>query len=199
MATGHSAESHKITRLAQKNNEDDFHHPTEKIAQLEEIKSIICEDILEVFGGQGNLTKWYQEIGTVTTLTKETTGDSFEYIYKLRSEKRKFNWIDIDSYGYPDRLFPVIFELMKDECGLVFTFPQVGVNCHNGISQQHFSTFYCNPTPTIGNVVGKITDWALREWMLASLVDVKKIKRIYRIVFMCKRVKATDMTNVRNR
>ena len=196
---GHSAKSHKVTRKAQKENADKYHHPDEKIAQLEEMRGIIGGEILEVFAGRGNLTEWYSGVGNVTALTKEETGDSFEYIYKLRTDKKKYSWIDIDSYGYPDKFFPVVFEMMKPTCGLVFTFPQIGVNCHNGITQQHMSTFYGNPSPTIGDVVGRITDWALREWYLAKLVDVKKIDRIYRIAFMCDRVKATEMTNVRNR
>jgi len=196
---GHTAQSHKRTRKEQKSNADIFHHPVQKIAQLEKLEGFIKGDILEVFGGQGNLTEWYNRHGSVTALTKEETGDSFQYIYNLRADRKKYDWIDIDSYGYPDRFFPVVFEMMKPECGLIFTFPQIGVNCHNGISQQHMSTFYGNPTPTIGDVVGKITDWALREWYLAGLIDVVKIDRIYRIAFYNKRVKATEMCNVRNR
>ena len=196
---GHTPKSHKETRENQKANSDKYHHPTEKLAQLEELSPKISGDILEVFGGKGNLTGWYSERGKVTALTKETTGDSFHYIYKLRAARKKYHWIDIDGYGYPNRFFPVIFEMMRPEAGLIFTFPQIGVNVHNGITQQHFSNFYGNPSPTIGDVVGKITDWAMREWIMASLLDVKKIARIYRIAFWCRRVKATEMTNVRNR
>ena len=131
-------------------------------------------------------------------MTREDFGDSFDAIYKLRGAKKKYDLIDIDSYGYPDRFFPVVFEMMKPECLLVFTFPIVGINCLNGIAEQHFYTFYrCKPT--IGDVVGRITDWALREWIITSLRDVVKIKRIYRFVFYCRRVKATEMCNVRNR
>jgi len=196
--TGHSALSHKITRKNQSENIDEFHHPEEKISQLNELQEYINGEILEVFAGQGNLTRWYENKGNVTPLHKDTTGDSFNYIYELRAQRKKYNWIDIDSYGYPDKFFPVVFEMLKEESGLIFTFPQVGVNCLNGITQQHFSTFYGNPSPTIGDVVGKITDWALREWYQASLLDIKKIKRIYRIAFLLKRIKATEMTNVRN-
>lgn len=197
--TGHSANTHKRIRKNQRDNIDAYHHPVEKMAQLEAIKEYVGGEILEVFAGKGNLTEWYKERGNVTAMTKEETGDSFEYIYKLRSDRKKYNWIDIDSYGYPDKFFPLVFEMMKKKCGLVFTFPQIGINCHNGINQQHFSTFYGNPSPTIGDVVGRITDWALREWYLASLIDVRKIDRIYRVVFICRRMKSTVMTNVRNR
>lgn len=197
MATGHTKKSHKKTRRRQNANVNEYHHPKEKKLQLR--KFDIKGDVLEVFAGQGNLTAYYKRRGcNVTAMTRESFGDSFDAIYKLRGAKKKYDLIDIDSYGYPDRFFPVVFEMMKPECLLVFTFPIVGINCLNGIAEQHFYTFYrCKPT--IGDVVGRITDWALREWIVASLQDVVKIKRIYRFVFRCKRVKATEMCNVRNR
>jgi hypothetical protein len=40
---------------------------------------------------------------------------------------------------------------------------------------------------------------ALRYWFLLSLKDVKKIKRIWRIAFECKKQKATEFCNVKNR
>ena len=204
MGVGHSKESHKETRRKQKMNAEDYHHKDEKINQLNKFCSYIKgkygdNEILEVFAGQGNLTEYYKNISiNVTAMTKETFGDSFHAIYKLRADRKKYDVIDIDSYGYPDKFFPVIFEMMKERCLLVFTFPIVGVNCLNGITEQHFYTFYFQK-PTIGTVVGRITDWALREWFLVSLLDVVKIKRIYRFVFDCRRVLATEMCNVRNR
>lgn len=196
MPTGHSPEKHLRQRLLQELNVKDYHHPDEKIAQLKKFK--ISGDILEVFAGQGNLTEYYKQFGTVTAMTKEEFGDSFDAIYKLRGENRQYNVIDIDSYGYPDKFFPIVFELMKDECLLIFTFPIVGVNCLNGITEQHFYTFY-RGIPTIGDVVGTITDLALREWIIVSLADIVKIKRIYRFAFQCKRGKATEICRVRNR
>jgi hypothetical protein len=196
--TGHNKEKHKTTRLNQSLNADDYHHPKEKIAQLD--KFIRAEsEVLEVFAGQGNLTEYYQGLQcSVTAMTKEQFGSSFDAIYQLRADKNKYDVIDIDSYGYPDKFFPVVFEMLKDQALLIFTFPIVGVNCLNGISEQHFYNFY-GGIPTIGDVVGKITDWGLREWFLCSCLDVVKIKRIYRFVFSCNRVKATEMCNVRNR
>jgi len=196
--TGHSAESHKKTRLKQGLNDDDYHNPKEKIAQLEKfIQS--GSDVLEVFAGKGNLTEFYTGLDcTVTAMTKEQFGSSFDAIYQLRADRKKYDIIDIDSYGYPDKFFPLVFEMIKDNGLIVFTFPIVGVNCLNGISEQHFYTFY-RGIPTIGDVVGQITDWGLREWILPTLLDVVKIKRIYRFVFHCSKKKATEMCFVRNR
>tara|TARA_Y100000310_G_scaffold274715_1_gene290897 strand:- start:2193 stop:2789 length:597 start_codon:yes stop_codon:yes gene_type:complete len=196
---GHTAAKHKTTRVLQDQNADQYHHPSEKIMQLNEFKNFLTGDILEVFAGKGNLTEYYEQFGTVTPMTKAVFGDSFNAIYKLRADKKKFNVIDIDSYGYPDKFFPVAFELMKDECLLVFTFPVVGVNCLNGITEQHFINFWRSARPTIGDVTGILTDMALREWRLLQLLDVKKIKSIWRFVCLCKRQKATVMCNVKNR
>ena len=198
MAVGHSPKKHKEIRKGQKENLDKYHHPDQKINQLENFKDDISGNILEVFGGQGNLTKWYEKQGKVTSMTKETTGNSFDYIYKLRGERKKYNVIDIDSYGYPDKFFPVVFEMMRDKGILIFTFPIVGINCLNGITEQHFINFWRSPRPTIGDVTGILTDFALRSWYLLSLKDVQRIDRIYRFVFECNRVKATELCNVKN-
>ena len=194
-----SSEKHKWIRHKQGKNCDSVHHPKEKILQLNNFKDyFINKEILEVFGGQGNLTDYYNNYGNTTALTKEKFGSSFDYIYQLRADKKKYNVIDIDSYGYPDLFFPVVFEMMKHNALLIFTFPIVGVNCLNGIQEQHFITFWKSARPTIGDVTGILTDMALRNWFLIELKDVVKIDRIYRFVFKCKRVKATKMTNVKN-
>ncbi len=193
--TGHSAEKHKKARLLQKQNADKYHHPREKKKQLRKFKHFLTGEILEVFAGKGNLTKYYTKYGRVTPMTI----DSFNTIYKLRGHKKKYNVIDIDSYGYPDKFFPVIFEMMTKECLLIFTFPVVGVNCLNGITEQHFINFWRSARPTIGDVTGILTDMALREWYLLQLLDVQKIKRIWRFVYICNRKKATEFCGVKNR
>tara|TARA_Y100001938_G_scaffold45199_1_gene62801 strand:- start:59 stop:658 length:600 start_codon:yes stop_codon:yes gene_type:complete len=194
-----NSEKHQIVRAAQSNNSNSHHHPVEKMLQLDELKNHIYGDILEVFGGQGNLTEYYSKLGQVTSLTKETTGDSFDYIYKLRAENKLYDVIDIDSYGYPSKFFPVVFEMIKDEGLLIFTFPVLGVQCVNGIVEQHFINFWGSARPTIGDVTGKVTDFALREWKIASLISVRKIKPIWRLAFLVKQEKATLFCNVRNR
>lgn len=203
MTTGHSAKTHKAIRKKQNKNLDSHHHPLEKIIQLKKFKNDFKHaDVLEVFAGKGNLTRFYNKYSkSVIPMTKEKFGNSFDSVYKFRAGKKKFDIIDIDSYGYPDLFFPIVFELfkIKQKCLLIFTFPIVGVNCLNGIQEQHFITFWKSARPTIGDVTGVLTDLALRNWNLISLKDVVKIKRIYRFVFEVNRVKATDFCNVKNR
>jgi hypothetical protein len=188
----------KKIHKAQISNKASHHHPIQKLKQLRDLKQYIKGDILEIFAGKGNLTKFYKKHGHVTTLTRELTGDSFHSIYDVRRQRKKFDVIDIDGYGYPDKFFPVVFEMMKPQCLLVFTFPMVGVQCVNGIVEMHYVIFWKSNRPSIGDVVGGITDAALREWYLPKLLDVRRIKPMLRFAFLCERKKATELCNVRN-
>jgi hypothetical protein len=193
------AAKHKRLRESQAANADKHHHPEEKLEQLEFYKNQISGDILEVFAGEGNLTKFYKEQGSVTACTRDVTGDSFKYVYKLAAEGKKFNVIDIDGYGYPSNFMDVIWKLMRPDCLLILTYPVVGVQCVNGIYEQHYVNHWKSSRPTVGDVIGATTDYALRHWYVPKLIDVKKIKPIWRFIFNCERVKATEFTGTRNR
>ena len=93
----------------------------------------------------------------------------------------------------------IIFKLMKKDCLLIITFPVIGVQCLNGIYEQHFVNNWKSTRPTTGDVIGATTDYGLRHWYLPKLVDLKKIKPIWRFIFDCERVKATEFTGTRNR
>ena len=197
--TSENSKTHERLRDRQESNLDSHHHPIEKIAQLENFSEFLSGDILELFSGKGNLTKFYSEYGNVHACTKETTGDSFKYVYKLAANNKKFNVIDIDGYGLPSSFMDIVFKLMKPECLLILTFPVVGVQCVNGIFEQHYVNHWKSSRPTTGDIVGCTTDFGLRHWFLPKLIDVVKINKIWRIIFLCNRIKATEMTNTRNR
>ena len=55
--------------------------------------------------------------------------------------------------------------------------------------EQHFINFWGSARPTIGDVTGVITDHALRDWKIASLISVRKIKPIWRLAFLVKQEK----------
>ena len=85
--TGHTPETHKRIRKHQALNLDTYHHPIEKIEQLKKFNFNNLK-ILEVFAGKGNLTKYYKSISKkVVAMSKETTGDSFDYIYKVEASQ----------------------------------------------------------------------------------------------------------------
>jgi len=192
-----NAIKHDRLRHKQAINADTHHHPYEKIKQLQKLD--ISGEILEVFAGQGNLTEFYKDKGTVTSLTKEVTGDSFKYVYNLVADRKSFDVIDIDGYGYPSAFMDVVWKLMKPECLFIMTYPVIGVQCVNGIYEQHYITNWRSSRPTLGDVVGATTDYGLRHWYLPKVVDIVKIKPIWRIAFKCVRVKATEFTSTRNR
>ena len=85
-----------------------------------------------------------------------SSGNILKKRFNLNKDIADYDLIDIDGYGYPDKFFPVVFECLKDRSYLVFTFPVVGVNCLNGITEQHFINFWRSNRPTIGDIVGSM-------------------------------------------
>ncbi len=63
------AQRHDVVRAKQAGNADEVHHPDEKADQLvrtlEKPANLKDFKILELFAGQGNLTKIYEQYGTV--------------------------------------------------------------------------------------------------------------------------------------
>ena len=194
-----NAEKHDRLRSKQNDYLDSHHHPQEKIQQLIKLDKYIHGDILELFAGQGNLSKHYEQKGKLYKCTKEITGDSFQHLFELINNKKTFDVIDIDSYGYPSQFMDNVWHVMKPKSLLILTFPVMGVQCINGIVEQHFINFWRSARPSTGDVVGAVTDYGLKYWYLPKLIDIVKIKPIWRYVFECERVKATEFCSTKNR
>lgn len=197
---------HDIVREKQKSNSDEVHHPDEKINQIEkciaELKFIIEKDItiLELFAGQGNCTKVYEKHGKVMSFDKKylKTGDSYIEYHRLIYEKKKFNVIDLDPYGFPNRFLPDIFLLIDK--GLIFiTMPKPYVNILNGITQAHLISYFGEHNPSQEKIIEKIVMSGLCHWRKVQLIDSIDCKSIWRFCFYVERVKATEYTGVRNR
>ena len=198
-AKTNNAVKHERLRIKQSDYLDSHHHPQEKLKQLNKVDDYIYGDILELFAGQGNLSDHYKQKGNLYQCTKENTGDSFQHLFELINNKKHFDVIDIDSYGYPSQFMDNVWHVMKPTSTLIITFPVMGVQCINGIVEQHFINFWRSARPSTGDVVGAITDYGLKYWYLPKLVDVVKIKPIWRFVFECVRVKATEFCTTKNR
>jgi hypothetical protein len=195
---------HDVVRLKQKNNLDEVHHPDEKINQIKWVLNNLIQQqdhqILELFAGQGNLTKVYENYGQVIACDKKynKTGDSFLLYHKLIYEKKKFTIIDIDPYGFPNRLFPDIFLLIDD--GILFvTMPKPYVNILNGITRTHLISYYGEHNPSEDKIIDQIATWGLCHWRKVELIDSIDCKSVWRFAFHVKKVKATEYTGVRNR
>ena len=195
---------HDVVRKKQAENANEVHHPDEKKNQIEWVMSNLNaqrnHDILELFAGQGNLTKVYERYGSVTALDKKylKTGDSFLVFHKLIAEKKKYTVIDIDPYGFPNRFFPDIFLLIED--GIMFvTMPKPYVNILNGITQAHLISYYGEPNPSEDTIIERLALWGLCHWRQVELIDSIDCKSVWRFAFSVKKVKATEYTGVRNR
>lgn len=197
---------HDVVRAKQKENADEVHHPDEKINQIEQVFSEWDFDnsktpkILELFAGQGNCTKVYDAYGNVTAYDKKhlKTGDSYIEYHRLIADKKKFDVIDLDPYGFPNRFFPDIFLLI--EKGILFvTMPKPYVNILNGITQTHLISYYDEHNPSEQTIIERIALMGLCHWRKVELISSLDCKSVWRFAFAVERVKATEYTGVRNR
>jgi hypothetical protein len=195
---------HDIVREKQSKNTNEVHHPDEKINQIEFVLNNLNyqrnHKILELFAGQGNLTKVYEQYGNVIACDKKycKTGDSFLLYHKMIYEKQKFSIVDIDPYGFPTRLFPDIYLLIDD--GILFvTMPKPYVNILNGITRTHLISYFGEHNPDEDTIIEKIVTWGLCHWRKVQLIDSVDCKSVWRFAFHVEKVKATDYTGVKNR
>lgn len=192
---------HDIVRAKQNSNDDEVHHPDEKASQI--IKFLPKGEnlsIVEYFSGRGNLTKIYKDFGNVEVYDRkyEKTGDSFILFHKHIAEKRKFNVIDLDPYGFPNRFFPDLY-LLIDKGYLFITMPKPFVNILNGITQAHLTSYYGEHNPSFDVIVERLALWGICHWRKVTLLDSLDLKSVWRMVFEVEKIKATEYTGVRNR
>ena len=212
---------HQIVRKKQQLYNDELHHPNEKINQINKLLpniSKFCDlSILELFAGQGNLTKVYSNYGEVIAneyklkvfnklkenvknemLVHCNRVNSFLDVHQLIALKQTFDVIHLDPYGFPNRMFPHIFLIIEN--GILFvTMPKPYVNILNGITQTHLFSFYQKTNPKKDEIINQIVLWGLSYWRKVILIDEIDLKSVWRFAFEVKKVKATKYTNVKNR
>jgi len=212
---------HDIVRKKQFDYCDTVHHPDKKINQIKTVLDEICGwgdlSILELFAGQGNLTKVYAEYGEVIAneyklkvfekLLDNVQGcmlvycnrvDSYLDFHQLIALKQKFDVIDLDPYGFPNRFFPDVF-LLIDKGVMFITMPKPFVNILNGITQTHLISYYGEHNPSKDKIIERIALWGLCHWRKIELIDCVDCKSIWRFAFNVEKVKSTEYTGVRNR
>lgn len=201
MTKTYRAIRHDIVRKKQAENLDEVHHPNEKINQIYKVLSgqKNCK-ILELFCGRENLTEHYKNFGDVDLYDKKykNTGDSFIEFHRLIADKKTYNVIDLDAYGFPNRFFPDIYMLIDD--GYLFvTMPKPYVNILNGITRTHLISYYGEHNPSIEAIQRQFALWGLCHWRKVEVLDVVDCKSIWRLALSVKRVKSTEYTGVKNR
>lgn len=192
-----SALKHDKQRLAQSLDEEKTNHTIQKLEQLKQLSHLlgINNKILELFPGNGKLTDSWNDFGAVTGTDGE---DAFSLVHKLIYQKKKFNIIDIDAYGYPSRFFPDIFKII-DQGYIFITFPSLGINVLNGITKEHLRVYWGSPKPSISQIRKKIEDYGICHWRSLVCVDLKKLgKRMFRFCFLVEKVNAAAYCGVRN-
>ena len=191
---------HDIVRKLQRDNAKSVHHPDEKLSQLDRVLEGENKNILELFAGQGNLTRKYLEFGEVDAFDKKylKTGDSFVQFHRLIGEKKTYDIIDLDPYGFPNRFFPDIFLLISDGL-LVMTMPKPYVNILNPMTQTLMRSYFGQQNPSVDVIIEQIATWGICHWRKVELIDSIDLKSVWRFAFRVKRVKATEYTGSRNR
>jgi hypothetical protein len=208
---------HEIVRTKQKENSNEVHHPNEKIKQIRKVLNGFDLSILELFSGNGNCTKIYSEYGEVLAFEKKESvyklllentkncmlvqcnkADSFNEFHRLIFLKQKFDVIDLDPYGFPNRFFPDIFLLIDN--GILFvTMPKPYVNILNGITATHLISYFGEQNPSEKTILERIVLWGLCHWRKVVLIDKIDCKSIWRFAFSIEKTKATDYTGVKNK
>lgn len=181
---------HDVVRAKQKQNDNEVHHPDEKINQIKRVFSELewnndkKPKILEMFAGQGNLTNVYEAYGDVTAYDKKhlKTGDSFLEYHRLIADKKKFDVIDLDPYGFPNRFFPDVF-LLIDKGVMFITMPKPYVNILNGITQTHLISYFDAHNPTMEQIIERTVLFGLCHWRKLELIDVVDCKSVWRLAF----------------
>ena len=192
---------HDVVRMKQLTNKEETHHPGHKIEQIEKIldgKNGL--HIVEFFSGRGNLTGSYEKFGNVEQYDRKykKSGDSYLLFHRMIAEKRVFDVIDIDPYGFPSRFFPDIYLLINE--GVLFvTMPKPNVNILNGITELHLVSYFGEKNPSMGNILNRIALWGICHWRKVELLSAVDCKSVWRFAFSVKKVKATEYTGVKNR
>tara|TARA_R110000868_G_scaffold152302_3_gene376951 strand:- start:1696 stop:2307 length:612 start_codon:yes stop_codon:yes gene_type:complete len=190
---------HDVVRNKQKSNADEVHHPKEKTEQINRFLSGHHHlSILELFAGCGNLSNVFTQYGTLEAYDRKLkTGDSFLIFHNLIANKKTYDVVDIDPYGFPNRFFPDIFLLLEN--GLVFmTMPKPYVNILNGITQQHLRCYFNCSNPSLQIIKEKIMLYGLCHWRKIEFLEIMDLGRLWRFVLGVYRVKATEYCNVKN-
>lgn len=216
---GHTPSSikHKYIRLKKSQNLEEYHHPQEKINQIEKfLQNKEGLRILETHAGFGNLSKVYNKKATYHLLLEKRADrvehleklgfknatiikcDSEKEIHRLVYEKLKFDVIDVDPYGYPSRLFPHVLELIDDGI-LVITIPKLGVQHLNKLVIEHLRVFwgYNKELDYLEAVKSKLKDFGIQTKRAVKIVDVLDLGRLYRIVIFVKRASSFDLVGLK--
>jgi hypothetical protein len=207
---------HKYRRLTQARGDDRYHHPKEKIEQVNRILPKKHLNVLELHAGWGNLTRVYQTYGTVLAYDIDADrvahtrnfyledvdveqGDSILELHGLVHQRLWFDVVDLDPYGMPSRYFPHVFQVLRNGW-LFMTFPKIGVQKINKITIEHLRVFWdinlgkCEDAES--QIVNKVQDLAMQSYRSAELIDLIEFGRMWRFAFKVEQRSALELVGL---
>lgn len=217
LGTTSNSVKHKVRRLSQAQNQDKYHHPQEKIDQIRRILPKKDLHTLEMHTGFGNLTKIYQEYGSVLGYDIEgervdyiqsmcmqdvdvVKGDSQIELLNMVYQRLWFDVVDIDPYGLPSRYFPLVFNLINDGW-LFLTFPKLGVAQINKITVRHYQAFWGfeldQKAQYVEIIQNKLKDYAYQCFRKIEVLEVLDLDRVYRFAIKVKKESALDLVGLK--
>ena len=188
-------------RKIQKEYTNEYHHPIEKIEQINKILQNKIFDkkfkILELFCGNGNLTREYKKYGIVESYDKICGDeDSYRLFHKLIYNKCQYDLIDLDPYGFPVRFFPDIYLLIKDGF-LIVTISKL--KKANLWTLKLMESYFGVRKPNIDKIIKTICNEGMKHWRFVNLINFIDLGKVYRILFSVNRVHACKFCGTTNR
>ncbi len=180
---------------------DSIHHPQQKRKQ---IKKYITEkdlNIIEYFSGEGNLTETYKRHGNVESFDIDNGNkeDSFLLFHKHIYEKKKYNVIDLDGYGFPFKFFPDIF-LLIDTGWMFITWPKLYVNYPQNYRKINHQCYLGIENPSIDNVTSSLKSWGMCHWREVEILNVIEFnRRIWRVCIKVEKISPNKFNKVYER
>jgi len=198
-------------RKEQSQNLDKYTHPEKKKKHLEDLmQTFYFDNVLEVYGGDGNLTEFYKEYcKNVVSLTKyESTykgvrlmGNSEHDIHIVRgirsrgNKNTQFNLIDIDGFGYPCSHLRLVFQMMRDTSLLILTIPGKNKIVPTMIRfwNVHFNTL---TSPTTDDITKKLEQLAAEDNYGVEYINEVSLttKGTKRIAYKCHKLNTCKIT-----
>lgn len=215
LGTTPSSVKHKYTRLKQRANSAEHHHPAEKAEQVDRL--LAGETglrILETHAGYGNMTRVYTKYAAEVTAMEIDAGkceavrraewpavsvvqaDSLHELHQLLYTRQRFDVVDVDPYGFPSRYFPNVLELL-DNGWLFVTFPKYGCAQINRITQLHAQTFYDFQGGGNDEFLQKCLEMLKRQGMRTfrevEIVETMDLQKVYRVAAKVVRRSALEL------
>lgn len=175
----------------QQSDDPSCNHIDEKKDQLALVLQHFCgiSDGIEYFSGNGYMTSAYENAGIITETNdiKNSKVCSYRLIHEHCSKDRKFNLIDLDTYGLPWKAFPHVVGMLANESALLVTSVKCNIPILNQRREASFIGRFGCARPAIDDYIRYIINCGLiYSKDIACVSSVMLGKNTHRMAFICK-------------